>query len=76
MVVNCTAKMDLKFQKREVVVAAAEKYLGLQGFTAEQLLGVLSGSGLSSQAVGRVIQQQQQIFFTLPKLYRTISQII
>jgi hypothetical protein len=37
MVVNCIAEMDLKLQKIEVVVAAGEKYLGLRGFTAEQL---------------------------------------
>ena len=34
MVVNCTAEMDQKSQKIVVVVAAANKYLRLRGFTA------------------------------------------
>jgi hypothetical protein len=37
MVISCTAEMDGKSQKIEVVVAEVEKYLGLRGFTAEQM---------------------------------------
>ena len=51
-VVNYAAEMDRKSQNIEVVVAEAEKYLGLQGFTAEQLQGVLGSSGISSQTIG------------------------
>jgi hypothetical protein len=49
MVINCTAGMKRKLQKIEVVVAAAEKYLGV---TLEELQGVLSGGVLSFQPVG------------------------
>lgn len=35
MVLNCTAEMDRKSQKILVVVAAAEEYLGLRGFTTK-----------------------------------------
>jgi hypothetical protein len=35
MVVNCTAGVECKTQWIDVVVAAAEKYLGVQYFTAE-----------------------------------------
>ena len=35
--------MERKSQKIEVLVAAAEKYLGVQDFTSEELQGVLSG---------------------------------
>lgn len=34
MVVNCTAAIERKSQRIDVVVAAAEKYLGLRDFTA------------------------------------------
>ena len=54
MVVNCTAEMECKSQRIDVVVAAAEKYLGVQDFTAEELQGVFNNSVLSSQATGLV----------------------
>jgi hypothetical protein len=38
MFINCTAEMERKSQKIDVVVAAAEKYLGVQYFTAEGVL--------------------------------------
>ena len=44
MVINCTAEMERKSQKIDVMVAAAEKYLGVRGFTAEELQGVLNES--------------------------------
>ena len=52
MVINCTAGMDQKSQKIEVVVAAAEKYLGVRDLTAEELQDVLSGDVPSFQGVG------------------------
>ena len=52
MVINCTAEIEHKSQKKYVVVAAAEKYLGVRDFTSEELQHVLSGSVQSSQAVG------------------------
>jgi hypothetical protein len=36
MVVNCTAGMECKLQRIDVLVAAAEKHLGVQDFTAEE----------------------------------------
>jgi hypothetical protein len=36
----------------EVVVAATEKYLGVQGLMSEELQGVFSGAVPSFQAVG------------------------
>jgi hypothetical protein len=47
MVINCTAGMEWKSQKMEVVVAAAERYLG--DLTSEELQGVLSGGVPSFQ---------------------------
>lgn len=53
-IANCTAEIACKSEKIDVLVAAAEKYLGVWGFTAEGFLGVLNERGLSSQAVGLV----------------------
>jgi hypothetical protein len=36
MVINCTTVMACKSQKIVIVVAAAEKYLDVQGFTAKE----------------------------------------
>jgi hypothetical protein len=36
MVINCATVMARKSQKIAVVVAAAEKYLGVQGFTVKE----------------------------------------
>ena len=52
MVINCTAGIERKSQKIEVVVAAAERYMGVQDLTSEELQGVLSGGVTSFQAVG------------------------
>ena len=41
-----------KLQKIEVVVTAAEKYLGVRDLTSEELQGVLSGDVPSFQVVG------------------------
>ena len=46
--------MKRKSLKIDVVVAAAEKYLGVRGFTAEELQGVLNDSVPLSQAAGLV----------------------
>ena len=40
MVINCTARMEHKSQKIEVVVAAAEGYFGVRDLTSEELQGV------------------------------------
>jgi hypothetical protein len=42
--------MERQSQKIEVVVAAAEKYLGVRDLTSEELQGLLSGCVLSFQA--------------------------
>ena len=52
MVVNCTAGMESKSQRIDVVVAAADKYLGVLNFPAEELQDVLNDSVPSSQAAG------------------------
>ena len=52
MVINCTAGMERKLQEIEVVVAAAERYLGVRDFTSEEFQGVLSGGVPSFQVVG------------------------
>ena len=57
MVINCTKEMKHKLQKIDVVVAAAEKYLGIQVLTSEGLQGVLGVGVLFSQAVGMVQEQ-------------------
>jgi hypothetical protein len=44
MVVNCTTGREHKSQRIDVVVAAAEKYLGVGDFTAEEFQGVLNVS--------------------------------
>jgi hypothetical protein len=54
MVINCITEMECKTQKIDVVVAAAEKYLGLRDLTSKELQGLLGGSVPSSQAVGIV----------------------
>ena len=42
MVIKCTAGMERKSQRIEVVVAAAEvQYLGVQDFTSEELQSML-----------------------------------
>jgi hypothetical protein len=41
MVINCTAEMERRSQKIDVV--AAEKYLGVRDLTSEELQGVLGG---------------------------------
>jgi hypothetical protein len=46
--------MERKSQKIDIVVAAAEKYLGIRDLTSEELHGVLRGVVPSSQAVGLV----------------------
>jgi hypothetical protein len=46
MVINCTAGMEPKSQKIDVV-AVAEKYLGVRDLTSEELKGVSSGGVLS-----------------------------
>jgi hypothetical protein len=52
MVINFTAGTERKSQKMEVVVAAAERYLGVRDLTSEELQGVLSGGVPSFQVVG------------------------
>ena len=49
MVINCTTEMERKSHKIYAVVAAAEKYLGVRDFTAEDLHGVFNDSVSSSQ---------------------------
>ena len=46
MVINCTIEMEHKWQKIDIVVAAAEKYLGVQDLTTSEELqsGLSSGS--------------------------------
>ena len=51
MVINFTTRTESKSQKIDVVVAAAERYLGVRYFTSEELQGV-NGGVLSFQAVG------------------------
>ena len=60
MVVNCTAGIECKTQWIDVVVAAVQKYLGVQYFTAE-LQGVLKDNILSSQAYGLVLNQRAKV---------------
>ena len=43
---------NVKSQKIEVVLAAAEKYLGIRDLTSEELQGVLNGGVLSFPYVG------------------------
>ena len=52
MVINCTAGMECKLQNIEVVVVAAESYLGVRDLTEEEVQGVLVGGVLSFQTVG------------------------
>ena len=52
MAISCTAEMEHKSQKINVVVAAAEKYLGVRDMNSKELQGVLSGRFPSSQVVG------------------------
>ena len=44
--------MERKSQKIEVVVAAAERYLGVRDLTSDELQGVLSGGVPSFQVDG------------------------
>lgn len=55
--VNFTVGMDHRSQRIDVVVAAAEMYLGLRDFTEEEFQGVLNDSVLSFQAAGPVLDQ-------------------
>ena len=48
---TCTAGMEFK-SKRTDVVATAEKYLGVQNCTADELQDAFNNSVLSSQAAG------------------------
>lgn len=41
-VINCTAQTNKKSKKLDIIVSAAERYLGLQELTAEALQGILS----------------------------------
>ena len=50
-------RWNVKSQNIDVVVAAAENYLGIPDLTLEELQGVLSGGVLSSQAFGMVQEQ-------------------
>jgi hypothetical protein len=43
IVINCTAEMERKSQKIDVVMAAAEKYLSIRDLTSEEIQGLLSG---------------------------------
>ena len=56
MFVNCTTGMERKSKRTDVVVAALEKYLGIQDFTAEELQDVLNNSVSSSQARIKVVK--------------------
>ena len=60
MSINCTAQIEHKSQIIDVVVAAAEMFLGIQDFTSEELQGVLRGGVPSSQAIG-IVQELEQI---------------
>jgi hypothetical protein len=57
MVINCTTEMKHKPQNIDVVVAAAENYLGIQDLTSEGLQCVLGVGVPFSQAVGMVQEQ-------------------
>ncbi|KAK6328805.1 hypothetical protein J4Q44_G00007830 [Coregonus suidteri] len=48
-VINCTAQFSKKSKKLDIIVAAAEKFLGLKDFTSEDLQGVLSPEDPPSQ---------------------------
>ena len=73
MVVNCTAEMEHKSQKI-VVVAAAEKYLGLRGFIAEQLQRVLSGNVLSYQTIPTTAEASMRTFYeNISEWYSEVS---
>jgi hypothetical protein len=50
MVINCTALMEWKSQKIDVVVAAAQNYFGVRDFSADDLQEVLREGVPSSQA--------------------------
>lgn len=54
MVINCTSEMERKSLNFFFVVAVAEKYLGVQCYTSEELQGVLNERVQSSQAVDLV----------------------
>lgn len=41
-VINCTAQTNKKSKKLDIIVSAAERFLGLQELTAEALQGILS----------------------------------
>lgn len=41
-VINCTAQTNKKSKKLDIIVSAAERFLGLQELTAEALQGTLS----------------------------------
>ena len=60
MVVNRTAGIECKTQWIDVVVAAVEKYLDVQYFTAE-LQGVLNDNIPSSQSAGLVLNQRAKV---------------
>jgi hypothetical protein len=49
MVIDCTAGMEQKLQKIKVVVAVAQRYLGVRDLTSEELQDVLSGDVPSFQ---------------------------
>lgn len=40
-VINCTAQTNKKSKKLDIIVSAAERFLGLQELTAEALQGIL-----------------------------------
>ena len=46
--------MECKSQNIEFVVAAAERYVGVQDLTSEELQGVLSGGVPSLQVLGLI----------------------
>ena len=54
MVIDCTAEFEHKSQNVDVVVAAAEKHLGVGDFSAEELQGVLNDGVPFSQGSGLV----------------------
>jgi hypothetical protein len=54
MVINCTAQIVQESQKIDLVVAAAEKVLGVRDFSTD-LQGVLREGVPSSQADGQVL---------------------
>lgn len=41
-VINCTAQVSKKSKKMDIIISAANMFLGLQDFTAEALQGLLS----------------------------------